>query len=142
MSGAQVSVSTSSEPVATPVEVVADQAAIAEVHADAAVEVAQIQADRDVAIAETHAEVAAAAIEAEADEDDEEWETLLQNIEALRTEHSALLASVSSIQARLEKLEAPPSPPPDLPKAEDPTNAASEPAPEPPKAKKPSVRLI
>lgn len=102
---------------------------------EAAVQIAEIEAERDVAIAEIQAEVSTAAIEAS--EEQNEWQ---QNIEALQTAQlmlaeqvGALTEAVSSIQAALTPAE--PLPPMNSPEsaAEGAPDQADPQAAEPPK---------
>lgn len=135
----------SPEAPATPAPVAEAQT---ETVAEAAVEIAQIQADRDVEIAEVHAATEEARIEAQA----ETAETIAEaSVEAAQTEQAewktelaAVRADVSSIRETLDHLSLPPSQPespgnPEVIAASPvvPETAAPAPAAEPKPKKKP-----
>ena len=89
---------------ATQAEVLATETAEAQTEAieavaDSAVEIATIEAERDVAIAEINAEVSTAAIEA--NERDEEWRTETTH---LRTDLAALAEAVQATATVVEQL--------------------------------------
>jgi hypothetical protein len=98
-----------SEPADTPPA--ADPTPAVEAAADAAVEVAKIEADRDVAIAEIAAETVVAQTEAAAEAVAEDRIAQCQsNIESLRTETTARLASLEEGQALILARLTPPEP--------------------------------
>ena len=86
-----VQVSAPPEPGPAPV---ADVAPVA----DAAVEIARIEADRDITIAAIGAETAAVAIEAAADENDEDVEWLRSELGGLRLSCETLAAELADLQ--------------------------------------------
>lgn len=126
-------------------DVAALEAEAASDAADAAVEIARINAERDVAIAETHADAAveqkeaqAAAVIATAPEPvshlEERVEECLRRSETIQT-------TVQSILARLDQMQSPPPPPPPVDDANALTPDNQE-APETPKPKRPKFKLI
>lgn len=72
---------------------------------EAAVAVAEIQADRDVAIAEIHAETNVAAIEAEADADDEDVVWLRNELAGLRGQCETNAGELSVLRDAFQSLE-------------------------------------
>lgn len=69
--------------------------------AEAAVEIAQIAAERDIAIAEINAETTATIVEAGAEQDDEDIEWLRGELADLRGQCETLRAELSNTQAML-----------------------------------------
>lgn len=130
----------------TPVsEIAATPAPVAEAQSiaatEAVVEVAQIEADRDIAIAEIHAETTEALIEAEAEEGAEETDLVLEGIDECRRNIETLTGTVETLATLIsERLPPAPPPPPDLSpddaSADAPQEADVPPAPPPPKTKK------
>lgn len=89
---------------AMPAVVVADASppiAAVEATADAAVEVAQIQADRDVAIAETSAETAVELATISADQEDEDVTWLKGELDSLRARCETQEGNLSSVTQAL-----------------------------------------
>lgn len=124
-------------------EVVADE--VVEPVVDAAVQIAEIEAERDITIAAIHADTQQAAIEAE-QEGSNEWQ---RNIESQLAETNRQLSEVTQVLASLipppsQQSEANPSPTPLADESAVPTQdslepeAAEEKAPEPPKRPKKS----
>jgi len=117
------------------VEAVAEVTAEAEIaHADARVEVAEIEAARDVQIAEIQAEVAEVAIEAASEESE---------LEQCRTQISVLTNRITALEeAQLTRQQSEPPPtPPAEPESLEPTLENQE-VQEPAKRRKPRLRLI
>lgn len=92
---------------------------IASETSEAQVEIAQIEADRDVQIAEIHAETQEAVIEAAQEvaedeaEDEERWLECQRNLETLQNQQVEMQMVLASILERLPpKVEAPANPPP------------------------------
>lgn len=153
----EVTVTTVENPTGTDTTVV--EPAVAEAVAGAlasasehAVEVAQIEADRDVALAEIHSEAATEQVEAQAKaqvqaaeaiaEGNEGLEECRRNIASQQTELTSIRETLQSIQAKLEatEMEPPQSPEPESVVVED--LPAAETAPEAPPKPKPRSRWI
>lgn len=124
--------------------VIVAQAEAEQVYAEARIDVAEIEAARDVSIAETHAETEQAAIEAAQavaieNATREEVEECRRNIGQLQQTTGQLAGELSLIRERLETL-APQNQPP-LAASPGPTGDRQE-APEPAPKPKPKIRFL